>query len=111
MRKSHSVRNYSRSSSTIIPVDDLGVLREDESTEDTLRRQLLEKDRENDKLHSQIDMLQAQLSQRPPLENVLELEKEYKSLEILLQGTQRENERCMADMERFVSDLPESPRV
>ncbi|KZP29269.1 hypothetical protein FIBSPDRAFT_851638 [Athelia psychrophila] len=100
MRKSHSVRNYSRSSSTIIPVDDLGILREDESAEDALRRQLLEKDRENDRLHSQIDMLQAQLSQRPPLENILELEKEYKSLEILLQGTQRENERCMADMER-----------
>jgi len=80
--------------------DELGMVREDESAEDALRRQLLEKDRENDRLRSQIDQLQVQLSQRPPLETVQELEKEYKSLEILLQGTQRENERCMSDLER-----------
>ncbi|KAF7976196.1 hypothetical protein HWV62_7372 [Athelia sp. TMB] len=80
--------------------DELGIVREDESPEDALRRQLLDKDRENDRLRTQIDQLQAQLSQRPPLETILDLEKEYKSLEILLQGTQRENERCMADLER-----------
>ncbi|KAF7971024.1 hypothetical protein HWV62_22217 [Athelia sp. TMB] len=79
--------------------DELGIVREDESPEDALRRQLLDKDRENDRLRTQIDQLQAQLSQRPPLETIQDLEKEYKSLEILLQGTQRENERCMADLE------------
>ena len=102
MRKSHSVRNYSRTGSSNITMnaDELGMVREDESAEDALRRQLLEKDRENDRLRTQIDQLQAQLSQRPPLETIMELEKEYKSLEILLQGTQRENERCMADLER-----------
>lgn len=31
-----------------------------------------------------------------------ELQKEYTNLDILLQGTQRENERCMAEMERYV---------
>jgi hypothetical protein len=50
----------------------------------------------------QLQLLQAQLAQRPPLETIQELEKEYKNLELLLQGTQRENERCMAEMERFV---------
>ena len=32
-----------------------------------------------------------------------ELQKEYTNLEILLQGTQRENERCMAELERCVA--------
>lgn len=53
-------------------------------------------------LKIQIQSLQGQLAQRPPLETVQALEKEYTNLEILLQGTQRENERCMAEMERYV---------
>lgn len=49
MRRAQSVRNYARPS--FAPgADDLGVLREDEPVEDTLRRQLLDKDRENDKV-------------------------------------------------------------
>ena len=44
--------------------------------------------------------LQTQLAQRPPLEKVQELKKEYTNLEIILQGTQRENERCMTELER-----------
>jgi len=36
------------------------------------------------------------------VEKVQELEKEYKNLDLILQGTQRENERCMAELERFV---------
>jgi len=60
----------------------------------------LEKDRENDKLRAQIQALQVQLSQRPSAEAVQELQKEYKNLELLLQGTQRENERCMGELER-----------
>ena len=49
MRRAQSVRHYARSS--LAPgADDLGVLKEDESVEDVLRRQLLEKDRECDKV-------------------------------------------------------------
>ncbi|KAM5539968.1 hypothetical protein V8D89_006471 [Ganoderma adspersum] len=99
MRRAQSVRHYARTSQAH-GADDLGVLREDESVEDVLRRQLLEKDRECDRLQIQIQSLQAQLAQRPPLEKVQALEKEYTNLEILLQGTQRENERCMAELER-----------
>ncbi|EMD32611.1 hypothetical protein CERSUDRAFT_118649 [Gelatoporia subvermispora B] len=101
MRRAQSVRHYPRPSLALI-ADDLGALKEtpEESTEDVLRRQLLEKDRENDKLQGQILALQAQLAQRPPLETIQALEKEYTNLEILLQGTQRENERCMTDLER-----------
>jgi hypothetical protein len=100
MRRAQSVR-YNRPSSIALASDDLGILREgDESNEDVLRRQLLDKDRENDKLQTQIETLQASLAQRPPLETIQELEKEYKHLELLLQGTQRENERCMTELER-----------
>ncbi|TBU26861.1 hypothetical protein BD311DRAFT_761731 [Dichomitus squalens] len=99
MRRAQSVRHYARPSQ-VHNTDDLGVLREDESVEDVLRRQLLEKDRECDRLQIQIQSLQAQLAQRPPLEKIQALEKEYTNLELLLQGTQRENERCMAELER-----------
>ncbi|OCH92973.1 hypothetical protein OBBRIDRAFT_386576 [Obba rivulosa] len=101
MRRAQSVRHYPRPSLALL-ADDLGALKEtpEESIEDVLRRQLLDKDRENDKLKSQIETLQAQLAQRPPLETIQALEKEYTNLEILLQGTQRENERCMTDLER-----------
>ena len=51
MRRAQSVRSYVRPSLAIGGVDDLGVLREsDESVEDMLRRQLIEKDRENDRV-------------------------------------------------------------
>jgi len=100
MRRAQSVRHHTRPS-LALAADDLGALKEaDESIEDVLRRQLIDKDRENDKLQMQVQLLQAQLAQRPPLETIQELEKEYKNLELLLQGTQRENERCMAEMER-----------
>lgn len=50
MRRAQSVRHYARSS-LALAVDDLGTLKEgDESNEDVLRRQLLDKDRENDKV-------------------------------------------------------------
>ncbi|KAL0577608.1 hypothetical protein V5O48_004369 [Marasmius crinis-equi] len=102
-RKAQSLRHIARPS-LALGTDDLGVLREgDESNEDVLRRQLLEKDRECDRLQTQIQLLQDQLSQRPPLEAVQELEKEYKNLDLLLQGTQRENERCMAEIESGIS--------
>ena len=131
MRRAQSVRHYTRAtvSATTTGTDDLGVLKEvpEESTEVTLRRQLLEKDRENDKvrellnsspqriasewrlsyhpsqLRDQIQALQAQLSHRPPIEAIQELRKEYSNLELILQGTQRENERAMTELERSIS--------
>ncbi|KAH9926468.1 uncharacterized protein B0H18DRAFT_1006244 [Fomitopsis serialis] len=79
----------------------------EESTEDVLRRQLIEKTESateyaivTAQLQTQIQSLQAQLAQRPPLNAVQELQKEYTNLDILLQGTQRENERCMTELER-----------
>ncbi|THU93207.1 hypothetical protein K435DRAFT_725660 [Dendrothele bispora CBS 962.96] len=100
MRRAQSVRNYTRPT-LALGADDLGVLREgDESNEDVLRRQLLEKDRECDRLQNQIQALTDQLSQRPPLEQIQELEREYRDLELLLNGTQRENEKFMAEIER-----------
>lgn len=50
MRRAQSVRTYPKPTPALGP-DDLGTLREsEESTEDILRKQLLEKDRENDKV-------------------------------------------------------------
>ncbi|KAG2022381.1 hypothetical protein CC2G_000137 [Coprinopsis cinerea AmutBmut pab1-1] len=100
MRRAQSVRHYGRPSIALTS-DDLGVLKEPgESDEDVLRRQLLEKDRQVDQLTAQVDQLKLQLSQRPPLEEIQALTKEYKNLDLLLQGTQRENERCMAELEK-----------
>jgi len=50
----------------------------------------------------QMQLLKSQLTERPPIEHIQAIEKEYKNLELLLQGTQRENERCMAELERYV---------
>jgi hypothetical protein len=50
MRRAQSVRHHGRPS-LAIGADDLGILREgNESNEDVLRRQLIEKDRENDRV-------------------------------------------------------------
>jgi len=104
MRRAQSVRHYTRATASVAATgtDDLGVLKEvaEESTEVTLRRQLLEKEKENDKLRDQIQALQAQLAHRPPIEAIQGLRKEYSNLELILQGTQRENERAMTELER-----------
>lgn len=52
MRRAQSVRHYGRPS-LALGADDLGMLKEhpEESAEDALRRQLLETDRENDKVN------------------------------------------------------------
>jgi hypothetical protein len=62
MRRAQSVRHYARPS-LALGADDLGMLREgDESNEDVLRRQLLDKDRENDKVgHYTIFMTHIQI--------------------------------------------------
>jgi hypothetical protein len=126
-RRAQSVRHHSRPS-LAHGADDLGMLREipDESVEDILRRQVLEKDRENDKvcllspsaatkprlleskrlteriqLKTQIQALQEQLKQRPPYEVIEQLHTENKNLDILIEGMQRENERAMQEQERY----------
>jgi len=100
IRRTQSVRN--RTAHTVTQSDDLGVLRENSelSIEDVLRNDLAAARRENDKLQSQVESLNAALRARPPIERVQELEKEFSSLELLLHGTQRENERAMAELER-----------
>jgi hypothetical protein len=51
MRRAQSVRHYTRASVPTIGSNDLGVLNEaEESTDVALRRQLLDKSKENDKV-------------------------------------------------------------
>lgn len=52
MRRAQTVRNYANGRSSLqLPTDDMGALTEgDERSEDGLRKKLLEKDRENDKV-------------------------------------------------------------
>jgi hypothetical protein len=52
MRRAQSVRHYNRASAPTIGADDLGALKEvpEESTEVALRRQVLDKSKENDKV-------------------------------------------------------------
>ncbi|KAL1749325.1 hypothetical protein HDZ31DRAFT_71119 [Schizophyllum fasciatum] len=102
MRRAQTQRHAPRPSGMIaLSGDELGVLREgNETNEDVLRRQLLEKDRECDRLATQVQTLLAQLAARPKQGDVEALDKEARSLELLLQGTQRENERAMAELER-----------
>lgn len=53
MRKAQSVRHYHRPSLAQGPVDDLGILRESEdSVEDGLRKQLMDKERECDRVRA-----------------------------------------------------------
>ncbi|CAE6505479.1 unnamed protein product, partial [Rhizoctonia solani] len=51
-------------------------------------------------LKDQIATLTQVVNARPPLEQVQALQKEYQNLELILQGTQRENERCMTELEK-----------
>jgi hypothetical protein len=51
VRRAQSVRNHGRQPPIAVTADDLGILCEgDEVVEEVLRRQLLDKDRENDKV-------------------------------------------------------------
>ncbi|KAG9088274.1 hypothetical protein FRC06_002149 [Ceratobasidium sp. 370] len=46
------------------------------------------------------EQLASVMNSRPPIEQMKALQKEYQNLELILQGTQRENERCMAELEK-----------
>ncbi|QRV94668.1 hypothetical protein RhiJN_22686 [Ceratobasidium sp. AG-Ba] len=64
------------------------------------RTAISERDREIAKLKDQLASLTQVVNSRPPLEQMKALQKEYQNLELILQGTQRENERCMAELEK-----------
>ncbi|KIP04921.1 hypothetical protein PHLGIDRAFT_108907 [Phlebiopsis gigantea 11061_1 CR5-6] len=100
MRRSQSTRSQGKNS-LVFGADELEALKEgaEEGAED-VRQQLRDKHRENEQLKMQIAQLKSQLAERPSLEAVQGLQREYTNLEILLDGTQRENERCMAELER-----------
>ena len=72
MRRAQSVRHYTRSSTSTVTgatgTDDLGVLKEvpEESTEVTLRRQLLEKEKENDKVRRFLNFAAAYVDNGSP---------------------------------------------
>jgi hypothetical protein len=57
-------------------------------------------------LTAQIENLSQALMQRPPAEELAEMRKDAKAVDILLQGTQRENERCMAELEKCAPHPP-----
>ncbi|KAG8679544.1 hypothetical protein FRC08_016923, partial [Ceratobasidium sp. 394] len=56
-----------------------------------------DRDREIARLKEQLASV---MNSRPPIEQMKALQKEYQNLELILQGTQRENERCMAELEK-----------
>ncbi|KAG8981291.1 hypothetical protein FRB94_009377 [Tulasnella sp. JGI-2019a] len=65
-----------------------------------LRKELREAQKEIERLANMITALQGQLSQRPPLAKVQAVEKEYNQLDLLYHSTQRENQACMAEIEK-----------
>jgi hypothetical protein len=70
MRRAQSVRHYARPS-IALGADDLGILKEgDESNEDVLRRQLLDKDRENDKVKLLFCFGSGSLAETPQLNSL-----------------------------------------
>ncbi|KAG8898152.1 hypothetical protein FRB99_007635 [Tulasnella sp. 403] len=68
--------------------------------EGQLRRDLREAEKEVERLTGLVASLQTQLASRPPLTKVQALEKEYNQLELLYHSTQRENQLCMAEIEK-----------
>ncbi|KAH7105044.1 hypothetical protein BKA62DRAFT_434370 [Auriculariales sp. MPI-PUGE-AT-0066] len=99
MRRAASLRSQQRtpttSSSGSSAAEELGMVRE-EGGDDELRKA----QRENERLRDQVQALQTMLAARPSPEQFQEIKKEFSNLDLILQGTQRENERCMAELER-----------
>ncbi|KAG8844655.1 hypothetical protein FRB96_002973 [Tulasnella sp. 330] len=65
-----------------------------------LKKELREAQKEIERLASMVTSLQNQLAQRPPLSKVQAVEKEYNQLDLLYHSTQRENQACMAEIEK-----------
>ncbi|KAF4584850.1 hypothetical protein EYR40_001666 [Pleurotus pulmonarius] len=70
--------------------DELGAIREAESAEDTLRRQLAERDQEIRELHGRIHLLTSRVE---------ELTKDHQAVEMILESTQKDNADRMAEIE------------
>ncbi|KAG8941045.1 hypothetical protein FRC04_004824 [Tulasnella sp. 424] len=65
-----------------------------------MRMELRDAQKEIERLTSLATNLQSQLAARPPLGKVQALEREHQQLELLYHSTQRENQLCMADLEK-----------
>ncbi|KDN43182.1 hypothetical protein RSAG8_06335, partial [Rhizoctonia solani AG-8 WAC10335] len=111
MRRSNSIRPSTSRSQTLLAnatvtssTDDVTAYLDESSANinDIVqsRTAIGERDREIAKLKDHIATLTQVVNSRPPLEQVQALQKEYQNLELILQGTQRENERCMAELEK-----------
>ncbi|KAL5640100.1 hypothetical protein ACGC1H_007406 [Rhizoctonia solani] len=113
MRRSNSIRPSTSRSQTLLAnttvtntnsTDDLTAYLDESSANINeivqSRTTIGERDREIAKLKDHITNLTQVVNSRPPLEQVQALQKEYQNLELILQGTQRENERCMAELEK-----------
>ncbi|GJJ13229.1 hypothetical protein Clacol_007480 [Clathrus columnatus] len=86
--------------------DDLGYVRETDSEvgssiEEKLRSDLTSAKQEIGKLKGQVETLQKALKERPPPEEIQTLSRELQNLELLLHGTQKENERATSELERL----------
>ncbi|KAL4257168.1 hypothetical protein AB1N83_011701 [Pleurotus pulmonarius] len=93
MRRSQTLasKHHARPSiSTMATHDELGAIREAESPEDTLRRQLAEKDQEIRELHGRIHLLTSRVE---------ELTKDHQAVEMILESTQKDNADRMAEIE------------
>ncbi|KAF7436000.1 hypothetical protein PC9H_002826 [Pleurotus ostreatus] len=93
MRRSQTLasKHHARPSiSTLAAHDELGAIREAESPEDTLRRQLAEKDQEIRELHGRIHLLTSRVE---------ELTKDHQAVEMILESTQKDNADRMAEIE------------
>lgn len=110
MRRSQSLRNHTSRAAPTVVADDLGVLTEtpeDSGETDWKALYLQEKRlkeeaiRERDEGKSKYTVL---------MEEYQALRKENKSNEILLQGTQKENIKCMSDMNRMNTQLQKYER-
>ncbi|EUC59218.1 cytochrome P450 family protein, putative, partial [Rhizoctonia solani AG-3 Rhs1AP] len=110
MRRSNSIRPSTSRSQTLLAntvtnsTDDVTAYLDESSANINeivqSRTTIGERDREIAKLKDHITTLTQVVNSRPPLEQVQALQKEYQNLELILQGTQRENERCMAELEK-----------
>ncbi|KAG9048831.1 hypothetical protein FS837_011914 [Tulasnella sp. UAMH 9824] len=65
-----------------------------------MRVELRDAQKEIERLTSLAANLQSQLAARPPLTKVQALEREHQQLELLYHSTQRENQLCMAELEK-----------
>ncbi|KAI0029492.1 hypothetical protein K488DRAFT_56224 [Vararia minispora EC-137] len=98
-RRAQTVRHHSRPSLAHNGANEHGMINEGSGPEATLesylRGEIRDKDSEIDQLRSQIGRLQDELKARPPRDYVDNLKSEMASLEIIIEGMQRENVKAL----------------